>query len=189
MKSIFSQFSRKRRKSGTQPSRSNSISSRFSSARNTLSPGKKSGVESIIENPDPNPDEPQPRLQFHQSFPQATQDQKLRDQQRNIRLSRKIASMSNMLRDMYSLELRIFGTKNGRWEDEEQRIQMMAEVDAMFNVVILTLDEWYDEGKRYTWTDAEWEMIRKIREVANCHAPRRHRHAGSAEQQGVLNGV
>jgi hypothetical protein len=78
-----------------------------------------------------------------------------------------------MLRDMYSLDLRIFGTESGRKEDKGERDTMIEQANLLFATIIGTLDSW--EAKSDWWTESEMEVIRKIRFSADLHDPRRHR--------------
>jgi len=78
-----------------------------------------------------------------------------------------------MLREMYSLDLKIFGMEGGRPEDDFERNAMIEEANKKFATVAWTLDEW--EANEEWWTDEELEIIKVIRLAANRHDPRRHR--------------
>lgn len=95
------------------------------------------------------------------------------DPERNIQVSRNIALVTGMLRDMYSLDLRIFGTESGRKEDKGERDTMIEQANLLFATIIGTLDSW--EAKSHWWTENEMEVIRRIRFSADLHDPRRHR--------------
>ena len=91
---------------------------------------------------------------------------------RSAQLSGKIESISRLLREMYSLDLRIFGSQNARQEDQAERNKMIDQADSLFRTIISTLDSW--EAQSEVWTDAEREVIKSIRKIAETHPPTRN---------------
>jgi hypothetical protein len=177
MKSLFAQLTRR----GTKHSRPDSISSRFNSISESNALDSRSGAESMIEELGPSPRDmdlnPLPPI-----ISDGESSRDIRDPQRDIRVSQKIASMSNILREMYSLDLQIFGTENCRPEYEEKRNAMIKEANLLFELIIETLDVWGDEAKCNTWEEDELEIIRNIRERAHAHDPKNYRRARGAKQ-------
>lgn len=103
--------------------------------------------------------------------------------QRSNQLSGKIATVSHLLRDMYSLELKIFGTENCRPEDEGERNAMIEQANMLFASVKAILDGW--EENREGWTDDELNIIKTIRAAADHHDPRKHRRRRVGTAMGV----
>jgi hypothetical protein len=95
------------------------------------------------------------------------------DPERNIQLSRNIASLSHELRDMYSLDFKIFGAENTKSEGQIERNKMIDQANAMFARILKTIEYW-EENSQW-WTTKELEVIRKIRFAAELHDPRKHR--------------
>ena len=94
------------------------------------------------------------------------------DPARSAQLSGKIESISCLLREMYSLDLRIFGSQNARPEDQAERNKMIDEADSLFRTIKSTLDSW--EAQSEVWTDDEREVIKSICKIAETHAPTRN---------------
>jgi hypothetical protein len=108
------------------------------------------------------------------SLTQPAQVQQLQPQPREdpAQLSRNIASISNLLREMYSLDLKIFGRQNGRSQDEEERNRMIDQADVLFQKIKTTLDRW--DAQSELWTDDERRILRNIRRTAERYPPKRN---------------
>ena len=145
------------------------------SAGNALE--SRSEADSHFEEPNPLPQALDPRQVQSAALarqPLIQRDPRnIDDPQRNIQLSQKIASVSHLLRDMYSLDLKIFGTESGRPEDDGERNTMIDQANMLFETVWGTLTEW--EAEPRWWTDDELKIIKTIRVAACCHDPRKHR--------------
>lgn len=88
-------------------------------------------------------------------------------------LSRNIAYVAQLLRDMYSLDFRILGTASCRTEDEWKRDKLVAESDQLFQTITNILEHW--ETNSHWWTDEEMRVISLLQKTAKTHDPRRHR--------------
>lgn len=96
-----------------------------------------------------------------------------KDPAHKAQLSRNIASISHLLREMYSLDLKIFGTQNERSQDQAERNRMIDQADLLFQKIKTTLDGW--DAQSEWWTDDERRVLRSIRSTAEHHAPKRNR--------------
>jgi hypothetical protein len=169
MKSLFA-FA-KRGNKNIRPSGSDS--SQFDTDRSTLN--SRSGVSSYIETPNHyqrslNRRESQTTASLGSSIPRQPPPN-IDQSQRNVRLSRKIATLSQGLRDMYSLDLKIFGTQGIRPEDNEKRNKNIEKANMLFTTVVVTLDELGAEN----WTEEERAVIQRIRLTAKNLDPRQYR--------------
>jgi hypothetical protein len=96
-----------------------------------------------------------------------------KDPAHKAQLSRNIASISHLLREMYSLDLKIFGTQNERSQDQAERNRMIDQADLLFQKIKTTLDGW--DAQSEWWTDDERRVLRSILSTAEHHAPKRNR--------------
>ena len=111
---------------------------------------------------------------FGQSAPVRQGTSKLiKDSVRNAQLTRSIAAISHLLREMYSLDLKIFGMQNARSEDQAERNKMIDQADLIFQKVKTTLDSWEAQSER--WTDDERAVLNNVRRTAELHSPISHR--------------
>jgi hypothetical protein len=102
----------------------------------------------------------------HQQTPQFHNNPAQRAQ-----LAGNIASISHLMREMYSLDLRIYGTQNSQTRDQSERNGMIKEANKMFQQIKRTLDQW--DGEREWWTVEERGVLDVIRRVVEEHTPKR----------------
>jgi hypothetical protein len=108
-----------------------------------------------------------------QTFPRVESTQSVEDPEEDPPLSQSIASISRLLRDMYSLDFKIFGSEGPRSEGSRERMEMINQANLIFARIMRTLLYW--EENRELWSIEQYEVIRSIRITAQLHDPRRHR--------------
>ena len=99
---------------------------------------------------------------------------KANDSARNTRLLRNISFLSQMLREMYRLDLKIFGTEGGRAEDEGERFRMREQADMLFDRIQRSLANWEEHVE--WWTADEFQAVQKIKSTAHAYDPRLYRN-------------
>jgi hypothetical protein len=78
-------------------------------------------------------------------------------------LSLNIAAVMSLLREMYSLDFKVYGNQFGRREDVGARNQQIGEANLLFKRIMETLDSWITYPSEYGWTKAELDVIKEIR--------------------------
>jgi len=127
-----------------------------------LNPSRRSRgnwLPTIISTEEENEDDDGTHLNHPLSDPEL-------DDVRNESLSRHIAAVMVLLREMYSLEIQVYSTKSGRKEDVGARNRRIKEADLLLQKITETLDRWETSHYEYEWTKAELDVIKEIHEIA-----------------------
>jgi hypothetical protein len=96
------------------------------------------------------------------------------------RQANDVRRVSQMLREMYELEFRIFGMRHSREDPRVRVAKWRYQADALFDEILDNVDRWYAGGRR--WNNEEWEAIVKIRDAVVQHARDRAQPAVNAHK-------
>lgn len=92
-------------------------------------------------------------------------------------LSRQIALISGWLREMYSLDLKIYGAQNARAEQQAARDQMIDQAEVLFYKVKAALADLDAQGE--PWSAEERAVLQSILDATVQHAPLRQKYPGA----------
>ncbi|KAK5653401.1 hypothetical protein OQA88_8886 [Cercophora sp. LCS_1] len=89
--------------------------------------------------------------------------------------TREVAHVSELLRQMYELDVTIWAMRNLSNERDLRRARdLRAESNELFTEIRRTVAEW-DDGRAWKdWTDAELAEITQIRQIVYSYPAKRH---------------
>jgi hypothetical protein len=87
--------------------------------------------------------------------------------------AKMVVECSDLLRDKYELDIRIWGMQGCEDEDIPERESLQRRSDAMFREIRMIVRQWRSPYSQNKWTEEEWEQIREISSTIEHHRLRR----------------
>jgi hypothetical protein len=91
--------------------------------------------------------------------------------------STEVARCADLLREMYGLELVIWGTQHANEEDIPEREAQKVKANALYAEILRLVRGW-NAVPRSQWKPAEWDCVEEINKVIDGHDDRRYTSLG-----------
>jgi len=87
--------------------------------------------------------------------------------------AKMVVECSDLLREKYELDIRIWGMQDCEDDDIPERESLQRKSDAMFREIRKIVHHWKSPSSQNKWTVEEWEYIKDICSTIDHHSSRR----------------